>query len=250
MIGQRKILTVRLEDGSAIKLAYRHGTKDRFTIVDVWERHPYRLSQFGIVARRTCADDEYHRITAAGATPLLIDAGANIGASVAFFVWRYPLARIVAIEPDPGNFELLKENTAIWSQVVCVQGALANTDGELQLFDPGRSTDAYRVHAADPQGLHGEPVGRVAAYSIRTLQALHGDGAEPFFAKIDIEGGESELFAANTDWVDDYPIIAIELHDWMLPGQASAASFLKCVAEKGRDFVNPEGNDVTFSLRN
>jgi hypothetical protein len=50
--------------------------------------------------------------------------------------------------------------------------------------------------------------------------------------------------------VDDFPAIAIEMHDWMLPGGASSASFLSCVSAKGRDFINPSSTDIAFSLRN
>ena len=35
--------------------------------------------------------------------------------------------------------------------------------------------------------------------------------------KIDIEGGESELFEKNIEWIEKFPLIIIELHDWMLP---------------------------------
>ena len=35
-----------------------------------------------------------------GKRPLIVDAGANIGASAAFFAMTYPTAKIVAIEPE------------------------------------------------------------------------------------------------------------------------------------------------------
>jgi hypothetical protein len=54
--------------------------------------------------------------------------------------------------------------------------------------------------------------------------------AAPFFAKIDIEGFESDLFARDTGWIDDFHAIAVELHDWMLPGERSSGSFQAAMA--------------------
>ena len=54
----------------------------------------------------------YQEILAAGRQPLIIDCGSNIGASVAWFSARYPQAHIVAVEPAPDNFDLLRQNCA------------------------------------------------------------------------------------------------------------------------------------------
>lgn len=43
-------------------------------------------------------------------TPLIIDAGANIGLSVLYFKKMYPGSKIIAIEPMPQNYELLENN--------------------------------------------------------------------------------------------------------------------------------------------
>lgn len=234
--------------GATLTLAYRPGTRDEATVRDIFEKHPYRLGRFA-VAQRTFIDDAYQAIAAAGRTPLILDLGANIGASPAFFARLYPAARIVAVEPEAANFALLTRNAAPWPNIVAVEGAVAAQDGELSLFDPGRSTDAYRATRSDDVA-HGQAIGTVRGYSVASLTAAFGADAEPLLAKIDIEGAEAELFAGDTGWVDDFPAIAIELHDWMLPGRANSASFLKCVAERGRDFVNIPGNEVIFSLRN
>jgi FkbM family methyltransferase len=253
MSSQPRFATLRIDLGPGtpgFEMSYRSGTKDRYTLEENWGKHPYRLARHGDVARRNFIDEEYARIVGAGEAPLIVDAGANIGASVLFFRWRYPAARIIAIEPEPANFDLLRRNTAGQANISVTRSALASADGELRLYDPGRSTDAYRVGAAGAGGLNGDDLGSVPAISVPTLLNGVGRGATPLLAKIDIEGGESDLFSANTDWVDAFPAIAIELHDWMLPGAASSASFLRCVAEKGRDFINPSGTDIVFSLRN
>ncbi len=44
-----------------------------------------------------------------GKQPLIIDGGANIGMAVLYFKRNYPDARIIAFEPNPSGFELLKK---------------------------------------------------------------------------------------------------------------------------------------------
>jgi hypothetical protein len=37
--------------------------------------------------------------------------------------------------------------------------------------------------------------------------------------------------------VRQFPLIIVELHDWMLPGAASSWNFLRSIADRGRDVV-------------
>lgn len=235
-------INVDLGDGERVSMLHRPGTRDRYTIEENWTQHPYKLARHKGVERRMFVEETYRRMLDAGQTPLILDLGANIGASALALRLYYPQAEIVAVEPEPANFDLLFRN-ARPARVTCVRAAVASFDGDVSLTDPGRSTDAYRTGEAG-----GAPVGRVPAISVPTL--LSQTQATPFFAKIDIEGAEAELFSTNTEWVDLFPAIAIELHDWMLPGQASSAPFLRCVSERGRDFINPSQTDIVFSLRN
>jgi hypothetical protein len=62
-------------------------------------------------------------------------------------------------------------------------------------------------------------------------------GFLPFMIKVDIEGYESVLFEENVDWIDAFPLMTIELHDWALPGQGTSKNFLKAIAGRDRDFV-------------
>ena len=66
--------------------------------------------------------------------------------------------------------------------------------------------------------------------------------------KIDIEGIEQDLFMANTEWIDRFPVIIIELHDWLFPGQRTSSTFLKSIGIRDRDFVYVHEN--IFSIKN
>jgi FkbM family methyltransferase len=182
----------------------------------------------------------YERLVADGLTPLILDCGANSGMASAYFTATYPAARIVAIEPEPDNLALARINNP-HGGVHCLLAAVGPTDGRGRIVDPGDGNWAYRVEdAAD---------GAVRIVSINQLLAEHCDeSTRPFIAKIDIEGGEAALFLANTEWIDRFPLLVIELHDWMLPGTANARAFLREISRRDRDFVY-WGENV-FSIAN
>src|SRR5215472_4372603 len=78
----------------------------------------------------------YEEIVASGRQPLIIDCGANIGASVLWFLARYPQAHVVGIEPAPSNFELLTCNCAGFDVDLRLQ-AIGAEDGISFLNDTG-----------------------------------------------------------------------------------------------------------------
>ena len=50
---------------------------------------------------------------------IIIDCGANIGLASVYFANKYPGALIIAIEPEPSNYEMLIKNTANYSNIHC-----------------------------------------------------------------------------------------------------------------------------------
>jgi FkbM family methyltransferase len=172
------------------------------------------------------------RRVAQGARPLVVDAGANIGASTAFFASALPSARIVAIEPDAANADLLRRN-ADGLDVEVVQAALASAAGRSNVVDPGQGHWAFRtVDAA------GAPAGAsVPNVTIAEIYARHRPAFFPAIVKIDIEGAEKDVFRDSTEWIRQTPVIIVELHDWMLPKQRTSSTFLAAVAGLDRDFI-------------
>src|SRR6476620_11843470 len=66
----------------------------------------------------------------------IIDLGANIGLASLYFLNKCPHARVVAVEPDPSNFELLSRNLQpflLHEQVTLLPGAVAAEAGTLSL---------------------------------------------------------------------------------------------------------------------
>lgn len=70
------------------------------------------------------------------AKPIIIDCGANIGISVLFFKFIYPDCSIVAFEPNPQAFKLLKKNVEQnnLKDIELHNLALTDKEGETEFF--------------------------------------------------------------------------------------------------------------------
>ena len=226
-------VNLKIHNGAVRPFLHRGTPSDVGVVDQMFKERWYSLAQL----RR---GKELASVARAMQRPLIIDAGANIGASVCWFAFNFPRGHVVAFEPDAGNFELLRRNTE-GLNVELHRAALGSCDAMVKVVDPGLGEVGYRTEAADD--------GDVPIVSIARLVAeKQAEGFDPFIAKIDIEGGERDLFAPPTDWVDQFPLVIVELHDWLMPGQGTSRTFLQCVAARDRDFVHIGEN--IFSIRN
>jgi FkbM family methyltransferase len=148
-------------------------------------------------------------------TPLdpktIIDVGANVGFASVWFANRYPNARIVAVEPDASNVEMLRKNVAPYPNVQVVQGALWYENTTLALDDNGDKS-GIRVR---------EGAGGVRAFTLRDLLA-EAKATRADILKLDIEGAEKEVFERDASWLDAVGVLMIELHDRFKPGCSKA----------------------------
>jgi FkbM family methyltransferase len=231
------IVQLQSPDGRSRSFEYRDTKADLGVFNQIFKRQDYSLVR---LRRGREIVQKYKGIIAAGQTPIILDAGANIGASVVYWALHFPSARIVAIEPDLANFRLLEKNTQGLNTVLH-QAALGNLAGKATLSDPGEGEWGYRTVRGDE--------GSLDILSMSDLLEGHAaDNGKNFIAKIDIEGAEADLFASHTEWVDSFDLLIIELHDWLLPKQGTSRNFLKCIAELDRDFVHIGEN--IFSINN
>lgn len=210
--------------GTALHPFYiRAGTSDQNPFNQIFHEGCYRLDRF---QRRT----EIAEWIATIEKPLIVDAGANIGAASVFFARQYPRAKIVSLEPEPGNFSLLKRNVENLS-VIAMEAALSSCAGMVEVYHPGgpgRGNPAFRTR-------HTKSIG-IPTFSINDIFMLHGD-YRPIIVKIDVEGFEGTVFSENLEWLSITPIVMIELHDWMRPKENCAKNFLAAVSKLERDFI-------------
>jgi FkbM family methyltransferase len=142
----------------------------------------------------------------------IIDAGANVGLSALFLHRKYPDATIVALEAEESNFKLLQENVQGYPSIYPLQAALWYQDGWLSLQDESATHSSFRF-SADAGGKMRVPA--LCPHSI--MQKYHWAQIDLF--KINIEGGEKELFGHEpSDWIPQVQVFMMDLHDRLLPG--------------------------------
>jgi FkbM family methyltransferase len=170
------------------------------------------------------------------AQPLILDFGSNNGMSAEFFRLYWPESQVVGIEPDLENLNLSIKNSP---SSTFIHGAVSNSDELISISNAGSDHWGFRVRSDKGGGIQG--------YSVPTLLKKF-PSAIPFIAKFDVEGFESRIFEGNTDWIDLFPLIVIELHDWMLPGESNSRSFLNAISGRDRDFVIRGENVFSFRI--
>lgn len=136
----------------------------------------------------------------------IIDIGANIGLASLFFHSVAPNAKILAIEPEQHNFELLQNNisnTACAEQIKAINAAISNQDGELYL-----KTERFAYNTAVS---HKQQEKVVRSISLNTCIQEY-KLAKVDLIKIDVEGFEHQIFSSNLGWLDKVDNIIIEIH--------------------------------------
>jgi len=220
-------------------VAHRGTEADVGVLHQVFAEQSYAMSRFerwpGLAA--------FASADAIGGPPLVLDCGANIGAASMYFSILYPEARVVAVEPERENFELLLDNVAPFPRVRAVRKAIASAPGKLSLRDPGIGAWGYRTDGGENAG----PV--LEEVEATTVSAILAEepASVPFVLKVDIEGAEGDLFAKHTDMLSRFPVVIVELHDWMLPAQRTSRSFLAWHLTQERDFVYHGENVFSIS---
>lgn len=164
--------------------------------------------------------------------PLIIDCGSNIGMSIFYFKRKYPKARIVGFEPDPGIYEVLKNNVTAnaLSNVVVHNYALADTEGEMELFcdpDPEGSLRGSLRKERAPQN--------VVSKSVKTVLLSRYIDTEVDFLKVDVEGME---MAVMEDLAQERKLslvreMAIEYHHHLSTGDDALSRMLTILENNG-----------------
>ena len=233
-------IALNFGNGVSMPFVLREGDSDKAVLQQIFAQRDYDLAR---LARHGDIRAEFQRITGSGRTPLIIDCGANIGASPVWFSQSFTEAQIFAVEPERHNYEILRRNCKAHQNIKCRNAAISCVNETVYVQkNPGAGSWAFRtIRDSGPSGT------AVRAVSIESIEKLFPE-SELFLVKIDIEGGESRLFESNLEWIDRAMVIIIELHDWMLPGSANSQNCLKALSERRRDFVF-FGENV-FSIRN
>jgi FkbM family methyltransferase len=197
----------------------RPGTTDAEVFRQVFTHREYDLSR---LRRLDQVRAMYDAILEEDRVPLIIDAGANIGVASLWFAHQFPRAQIIAIEPEPANAALCRQNVSTLTQIRVEEAAVGASAGYITLDNPAQKAWSPRSERSD----HGIPIVTIGDLVASVPRA------ELLIAKIDIEGFESDLFAANLKWLDAARVVIVEIHDWMMPGRQTSFSLQRAMADR------------------
>lgn len=139
---------------------------------------------------------------------VIIDAGANVGLASVYFANKYPMAKIIAIELAPSNYQLLTKNVCRYPQIKTHNAGIWHKKEILKFKEEGISPWGYKVeNQIQRDGISVLSITLneiIDTYEIQIIDIL----------KIDIEGAEVELFSENYEhWLPKVRYLVIETHD-------------------------------------
>jgi FkbM family methyltransferase len=174
------------------KLSLRSNTTDKATFYQVFIKRQYHI---GLPKK----------------PEIIIDGGANIGLFTVLMKNRFPDSKIICIEPDRENFDLLQRNVLGYKNVYCENCGLWNKDTLLNVYDKYNGGKCALIVEENKEG-------KIKSISLDTLMKKYSIDRIDVL-KLDIETSEKNLFMENfQNWLSKTKVIIIELHDWMETG--------------------------------
>lgn len=168
-----EIASVDWWNGDKKEICYRPGTSDKGVIYDILFK-PGRKAEYWL-------PDEL-------APRVILDIGANIGATSRYLAWRYPSAEIHSFEPVPSNLALCQRNLPKTAQLHPF--ALGAEDGELELAISASSANfgGYSAHTMGQGDTEKVPVRKLVGGGLTEIALEKID-----IIKIDTEGAEFDI---------------------------------------------------------
>jgi FkbM family methyltransferase len=144
-----------------------------------------------------------YRFASTEEAPTIIDCGAGIGLSACYFKHLYPKSDIIAFEPDPRVFEILKRNCASWGahDIRLVPKAVWTSETTLPFVGDGRYSgrvDSEATAADLPQ----VPTCRLRDYLSGTIDLL----------RLDIQGAEVDVLLDCADFLEQVRYLLVDYH--------------------------------------
>jgi FkbM family methyltransferase len=215
------------------RLEVRPSDSDLFVLSQIFGWQEYSIPPDRLSTLRNVASDWQ----AAGITPLIIDAGANVGYSALYFASLFPGASVLAVEPDRASFDILARHAKANPAIKAIHAALWSHDRGLELNSS--NTGSWGSHVAEGTGTPSQRLDNLIASIPR---------ARPLIIKLDIEGAEREVVESAPDVFADAQCIVVEPHDFLNPRAACLSPLYKVAASRRFDTIINGENLVLFAV--
>jgi FkbM family methyltransferase len=156
---------------------------------------------------------------------LVVDAGGYIGTAAIKLTETFPKAQIVSIEPSTENFEVLTLNVKSYKNIRAIRAALVPTPkGRVMLSNRGTGQWGYTIVDRPLDNPDSEAIEDTPTITLDDIRAKFHEQRIGLL-KLDIEGGEKDLFDNGGEGLASVNAIFVELHDRIVSGCTEA--FLK-----------------------
>jgi len=151
----------------------------------------------------------------------IIDAGGYIGTAAIWFAQNYPNAKILTIEPSQANYEILLENIEPYPNIVPMNKAVVARSRSVNLMD--RGTGDWGFSIVEKPRDNPSPTSLHHIEGITLDELIYDAGVKGVdILKLDIEGGEKEVFNFPGYWVRNTSLLVAELHNRITHGCVAA----------------------------
>jgi FkbM family methyltransferase len=170
-----------------------------------------------------------YEISTRNPSPMIIDCGANIGMSILYFKKIFPDCRILAFEPNPNVFEILKLNVKQngLQNIELVNLCLSDKEEEIDFFINGK-LGTMEGSALRSRG--GNQRLKVKAIPLSGYLTKKAD-----LIKMDIEGAETVVIKdlIETQKLDMADTYLIEYHHNILGHKSKLGDFIQSFEDRG-----------------
>jgi len=223
-------------------LKMKTGNWNNFNLKKLKYSFSFRNNPFDFATFEEVILKEDYNLTINFNPSTIIDGGANIGLTSVFFANKYPQADIVAVEPEEGNFEMLKKNTKNYGGINLIRSGIWSHSAILSVIDEGKGNNSFTV--TEVLSAREDSINAISIYEI--MQERSWDTID--ILKLDIEGAEKNVFEKNFEqWLPRVKILIIEFHDRAVEGCSSTvlkalSNYNFCSEAKGENtiFYNKE----------
>lgn len=186
-------------------------------LLRVYQDLRYAFDRLPIGLRETPNERTILRHHISGENPLILDIGANLGSSVAFYRRLFPSARVIAFEPDPETFRRLKRRHGDASGVTLLNCGVSAMPGRLTLQrNTHSSTNSFLEVDEESSWVRATPGFRKidpVEVEVVTLDGIADTLALDYvdFVKCDTQGFEPEVLSGARKLLDEKRIGLLRL---------------------------------------
>jgi FkbM family methyltransferase len=149
---------------------------------------------------------------------VIVDAGGYIGTAAIKFSEMYPCAKIVTVEPVSANFKILERNIEDFNNITAVKAALVPRHLEdISISDRGTGPWGYTIVDRPLDNPSSQSIEKARAITLAEICQMF-DVPDIGLLKLDIEGGEKELFEYGSEALQAVFAVFVELHDRIIDG--------------------------------